>query len=1582
MKKKATVLSLGSLFVALILFIIFVVPVLAAAPTILTSTLSIAENKVPGDATTPNKITVNEPEGQVLEFQELSGDGMDVFDIGVNSGVVTLAPGQSLDYETKKTYTLQIRVQDTESLTDEATITINVTDVSDEPPSINAGQSFNIAENSSNNTLLGKIAFSDEDVNDTHTFTIEPGDANDAFLIEPDAEIRVKNSTKLNHEVNDQFVFEVTVTDLGGQSDTASVTVNVTDVNENPNVSDTPFNGLSEMAPNGTVVGTVTATDPENDPLTFTRTSGSAAFAINATTGQVTVANNTLLNFETQPSPTFVVTVSDGKGGSDTATITVNLVDANDPPRVTGGGIPDVIVNEGTASATRNLWPYFEDDEDSDNELDFTIQDNDNPGLFSPPPSINPATGVLTMNFANGATGVAEIIIRATDTGGEFVQDTFKVDFNEAPDAVGYSDVTVLEDAENYSINLYTGFTDAEEPSSALNYEIPSEGVSNKGLFTSVAINLPNLILNFAPDAHGQSSITVRATDAAGLSAETTFSVKVNPVNDQPTTTGIDDVDVSEDAENTVIELFKAFNDKEDEPKQLTYTVTANSNTDLFDAVTIDPAQSTLTLDYKANMFGQATLTVKAEDRGITGVPGSKLSVSTSFKVTVGEINDLPVLQNITKEVTEDKPYTFTQADFTSKFSDADEDPLVNVSIITLPDKGKLKLDGADVAPNQVISAANLNKLAFIPAENWDEGFTSFQWNASDGKSFAVAPALVTFTVKADNDAPTIGNVVKTGQEGVNVLFAQSDFSSMFTDVDGDPLNKIRIEELPANGQLKLGNVNVTLNQQINAANIADLRYVPNAFFFGEDSFDWSGSDGLLYSSPAQVILTIEAKNDAPTLDLNGDGQGTGFSATFVAGGPPVKIVGQGVVITDVDDTQMDGASVIIINAQHGTKEILDADVSDTNITKQFNAGSGLLTLSGADTIANYEKVLKTLTYKIESDVANINTEVVRNISVRVNDGDLNSNDTTSKVTVINPRIQITVSPRIQSVNRGDPAIFKVLIENTGSVDLQNIVVSAGAVTDCNREFDTLAAGKKLDEFACYALNVQGRIDNLVKVTALEPQTNTQVSDEDTAVARVVQHISINISPAPGESAVLVKGQDAVFDVTVVNPSESTLTEVAVKAFVDYDLAAVNVNTPAALIPAPECDKDIGTLGGGKETTYRCTIPNVQQSFEIEVQTTAKLDGITPTDDFDIGEISVLSMSLEVFAVPFELPAGEPTVVEYSMTLSNISNIDLTLSALTSSLHGNLLSAANGNITENSCAGLNLNVPAGEVRTCSYKVTLSLPSGAITNVITADATGGDNQQLTVTDEVIISVGDFSPLSVVVSADPANVVAPGGLVNLTVQVTNGTGSELTLDSLTDAVVGDLDGQGNCELPRAIQGNGTYACTYTITISNKEPGDVVTHNVTAIAGTREASNSVSITVTSTELVYMHLPTVAGIAMAGEPNNGICSALQVGLNQNYYFHADDSNDWYRFAVGSAGSARIKLGNFLVTKGQLLVYSGDCTNPIRIGHNGDTGVVPAREIVLEGLQASETYYIWVLSSEGLNPDSPYSLRVEVAGQ
>ena len=123
--------------------------------------------------------------------------------------------------------------------------------------------------------------------------------------------------------------------------------------NEPEFASDTADRSVNEDAAIGTNVGeAVTATDADSDSLTYTVT-GSDDFAINASTGQITVAG--ALDYETTPTYALTVSVSDGKdaaGEADTVvddTIAVNVGVVNvdeagtvslntetDPPQVGG----------------------------------------------------------------------------------------------------------------------------------------------------------------------------------------------------------------------------------------------------------------------------------------------------------------------------------------------------------------------------------------------------------------------------------------------------------------------------------------------------------------------------------------------------------------------------------------------------------------------------------------------------------------------------------------------------------------------------------------------------------------------------------------------------------------------------------------------------------------------------------------------------------------------------------------------------------------------------------------------------------------------------------------------------------------------------------------------------------------------------------------------------------------------------------------------------------------------------------------------------------------------------------------------
>ena len=85
-------------------------------------------------------------------------------------------------------------------------------------------------------------------------------------------------------------------------------------------------------------VGTVSATDPDGDDVTYSITAGNTGtvFAIDDETGAITVA--AALDHENTDEHTLTAEASDGKGGKDTVTVTVTVTDvAEDAPPAPSG---------------------------------------------------------------------------------------------------------------------------------------------------------------------------------------------------------------------------------------------------------------------------------------------------------------------------------------------------------------------------------------------------------------------------------------------------------------------------------------------------------------------------------------------------------------------------------------------------------------------------------------------------------------------------------------------------------------------------------------------------------------------------------------------------------------------------------------------------------------------------------------------------------------------------------------------------------------------------------------------------------------------------------------------------------------------------------------------------------------------------------------------------------------------------------------------------------------------------------------------------------------------------------------------
>jgi len=226
---------------------------------------------------------------------------------------------------------LIIEVNDGE-LTDNATVTVNLNEIVNRGPVI-SDATFAIDENSAVGTEVGTVTASDPD-GDVLTYSIVTGNDLGAFQLDASTgTISILDSEPLDFEVNPTFNLAIQVSD-SELTDLGIITINLNDVedlNQAPIVSNATLE-IDENSPEGSMVGTVVATDPEGDVLTYAIASGNDlnAFQINSNSGELTVNDSDPLNFELNPSFNLAVEVSDGEL-SDVGLITINLNDLEEP---------------------------------------------------------------------------------------------------------------------------------------------------------------------------------------------------------------------------------------------------------------------------------------------------------------------------------------------------------------------------------------------------------------------------------------------------------------------------------------------------------------------------------------------------------------------------------------------------------------------------------------------------------------------------------------------------------------------------------------------------------------------------------------------------------------------------------------------------------------------------------------------------------------------------------------------------------------------------------------------------------------------------------------------------------------------------------------------------------------------------------------------------------------------------------------------------------------------------------------------------------------------------------------------------
>jgi len=618
------------------------------APIIENQGFQLNENSPNG--TVVGTVLANDPDaGQTLTYSILSGNTGNAFTINGSTGVLTVANSTALNYEVTPSFALVVKVQDngTGNLSSQATVTVNLTNVNELPQIAN--QTFTIPENSANGTLVGTVVATDPDAGQTLNYSILSGNTSNAFAINATTgAVTVANTSALNYEVIPSFALVVKVKDngTGNLSNQATVTVSLTNVNEIPVIANQSFS-VPENSANGTLIGTVVATDPDaGQTLTYSILSGNAsnAIAINASSGALTVANTTALNFEVTPSFTLVVKVKDNGTGnlSNQATMTVSLTNVNELPQIANQSFS---VPENSANGTL-VGTVLANDPDAGQTLTYSILSGNEDEAFV----ISSLTGTLTvanvlaLNYED--TPLFSLVIKVQDNGSVNLssQATITInigDLNEAP-LIANQTFSIDED---FPDGTWLGTVVATDPDfgQALTYSILSGNIGGAFSINESDGNLEianSSMIDFERNTSFNLLIKVQDNGLIPLSNQRTITIHINDINEMPVV--LDQYFTIMDNVPNGAFIGTVIASDPDEGQSLTWSIQSGNTDNTF---SINPSNGVLYIVNTATLSNPDIsifqLTVYVQDNGM-GNPISQALVTVNVLPT----NDPPVIED------------------------------------------------------------------------------------------------------------------------------------------------------------------------------------------------------------------------------------------------------------------------------------------------------------------------------------------------------------------------------------------------------------------------------------------------------------------------------------------------------------------------------------------------------------------------------------------------------------------------------------------------------------------------------------------------------------------------------------------------------------------------------------------------------------------------------------------------------------------------------------------------------------------------------------------------------------------------
>lgn len=766
-------------------------------------------------------------------------------------------------------------------------------------------------------------------------------------------------------------VITISVSD-GTATTTTSFTVTVDSVNDPPTITAIGNQTIQEDTPTAALPFTLSDPDTPAGSLTVTATSSNTTLVPNANialfgdgvsrTVTVTPATNQT------GTTTITLTVSDGTATATTS-FQVTVTPVNDEPAISA--ISNQSTTEGKATAA---IPFTVQDAETDAGSLTVTASSSNTALVTGANIVIEGSGgsrTVTITPTAGANGVTTITLTVSD-GTATASTSFQltvIDVNDPPTITAIPAQTTNEDIPTNAIPFTIG--DPDTPIGSLAVTASS---SNKTLVPDANISISNsgatrnAIITPATNQFGTTTITITVSDG-GSTAESQFTLTVNPVNDAPTITGQVALTTPENTPITLLPEHFTISDPDGSEDGYSIIIIQSPNYQVNENTVTPPK----------DFDGELEVTIRIVD-------GKLQSPEYVATIVVTDVNVAPVIvgQNEIR-IPKNQSYTL----LTSALNIQDPDSPIEGMTLT-------------VSPGEHYLLSGTSLTTITPTLDY-VGPLEVVVTVNDGKVESEP-----FTVEIEVFEPGSDPVI-AGQESLIINEDETlelEFTHLIvTDTDNEYPRGFTINVLPAanNEYTATGNA---ITPALNFNGILDVLVTVN--------------DGKVSSAPFTLRIYVLPVNDAPEITM--------FETSeifYEPGSGPVPIT-EAFECADVDNEFLTYAEIAIIDENYSERndELIYETADNSPVRGIYDAARGVLSLVGVATPEQYIEAIRSVHYNYRlTQEANGEPSLIsttpKQLAITLSDGQLISE---SKSRTINLETSVELNIPNAFTPNGDPS--------------------------------------------------------------------------------------------------------------------------------------------------------------------------------------------------------------------------------------------------------------------------------------------------------------------------------------------------------------------------------------------------------------------------------------------------------------------------------------------------------------------------------------------------------------------------------